>query len=104
MHEDNQSTIKIANNPEFHGRTKHMDLKFHFLKEHVESKQFTVKYCCTSNMVADIFTKALKKPQFQKLRRLIGIMNASEDWSSQAKRVQFDLPDAPDVKKRKENS
>lgn len=61
--EDNQSCIKIANNPELHGRSKHIDIRYHFVQEKVERKEIIIKYCPTSEMIADIFTKALAKPQ-----------------------------------------
>jgi hypothetical protein len=66
--EDNQSCIKIANNPELHGRSKHIDVRYHFVQEKVERNEITIKYCNTTEMIADIFTKALAKPQFEYLK------------------------------------
>ncbi|GMF20471.1 unnamed protein product [Phytophthora fragariaefolia] len=68
VYEDNQSCIKICNNSESHGRSKHIDIRYHFVQEKVEQHEFTAAYCNTTYMVADIFTKALDKHQFRELR------------------------------------
>jgi hypothetical protein len=68
IHEDNQSCIKVANNPELHGRSKHIDIRYHFVQEKVERREIALAYCNTNDMYADIFTKALAKPQFDFLR------------------------------------
>jgi len=73
IHEDNQSCIKISNNPELHGRSKHIDIRYHFVQEKVERQEFVITYCPTKAMVADIFTKALDKQQFRSLRDMIGM-------------------------------
>lgn len=61
---DNQSTIRLAKNPEFHKRTKHIDLRFHYVREKVEAKEIVVKYVPTGSQLADILTKALPKERF----------------------------------------
>lgn len=68
IHEDNQSCIKICNNPELHGRSKDIDIRYFFAQEKVQRHEFTIVYCSTKYMVADIFTKALDKHQFRELR------------------------------------
>ena len=72
-YEDNQSAISMAKNPQFHGRTKHISIKYHFIREQVEKKAVELKYCPREEMVADMLTKGLAKEQFQKLRRLAGV-------------------------------
>ncbi len=72
IYEDNQSAICMSKNPQFHGRCKHIDIKYHFVRDLVEKKTITVRYCPTSSMLADIFTKGIPKEQFKKLRELIG--------------------------------
>ncbi|POM69722.1 Polyprotein [Phytophthora palmivora] len=69
--EDNQSCIKIYNNPELHGRSKHIDIKYFFVQEKVTRKEFTISYCNTNAMCADIFIKPLAKPLFEKIRELL---------------------------------
>ena len=53
---DNQGAIALTKNPRFHGRTKHIQVQFHFIREKVALKKV---YCATGEMVADIFTKPL---------------------------------------------
>ena len=73
IYEDNQSTICLAKNQSAHGRTKHIDIKYHFIRDLVEAGKIKLIYCATENMVADIFTKGLSIRQFEKLRHLTGV-------------------------------
>ena len=72
IYEDNQSAICMSKNPQFHGRCKHIDIKYHFVRDQAEKKTVTVRYCPISSMLADIFTKGIPKQQFKKMRKLIG--------------------------------
>ena len=56
---DNQGAIKPGENPRFHERTKHIDIKYHFDQQAYENGPITVQYISTSNMTADIMTKTL---------------------------------------------
>ena len=58
---DNQGAEKLASNPVFHKRTKHIDIRFHHVREVVKKKEICLLYCPTEHMVADIFTKSLAK-------------------------------------------
>jgi len=71
--EDNQSTICLAKNHQVHGRTKHADIKYHFIRDLVEAGRIKLTYCASEDMVADMLTKGLPIKQFEKLRRLAGI-------------------------------
>ena len=73
MMEDNNSCIKIAQNDEFHQRTKHIDIKYHFIREAIEKKIVQIKRVDSKENIADIFTKPLARIQFEKLRDLLGI-------------------------------
>ena len=73
IYEDNQSTICLAKNQAVHGRTKHIDIKYHFIRDLVEAGKIELVYCTTENMVADIFTKGLSIKQFEKIRQLTGV-------------------------------
>ena len=66
--EDNQGTIALSNNDVHHRRTKHIDIRYHFIREVVAKKEVVLRYLPTNDMVADIFTKALHTPVFEKLR------------------------------------
>lgn len=66
--EDNQSAIRVAKNPELHKRLKHVDIKYHFIREKVESDEIEIKYLDTYSQIGDIFTKPLQSVRFVKLR------------------------------------
>ena len=57
IHEDNQAAICMAKNPQFHGRTKHIEIKYHFIREKVLNETREVKYCPTNDMIADMLVK-----------------------------------------------
>ncbi|KAJ9552992.1 hypothetical protein OSB04_017037 [Centaurea solstitialis] len=59
---DNKSTIALSKNPVFHGRSKHIHTRFHFIRERVENKQVEVEHVAGDSQVADSLTKALARP------------------------------------------
>ena len=61
---DNQSAIKLVDNPEFHQRTKHIDVKYHFIREQQTNGTIGVNYIESQNQRADILTKPLSRPLF----------------------------------------
>lgn len=69
--EDNQGTIALANNPVNRQRSKHIDIKFHFIRSELKNGKFVLKYCPTSDMLADIMTKPATRFQLQKFQSLI---------------------------------
>jgi hypothetical protein len=70
---DNQSAIKLVRNPQFHQRTKHIDVKFHFIHDLQDERVVDVVYVSTENQLADLFTKGLDGPRFRKLRSDVGV-------------------------------
>jgi hypothetical protein len=68
LYEDNQGCIKLAKNPVFQNRTKHIDLRIHFIREKVESGEIELVYVPTKDQIADIMTKPLAKVKFGELR------------------------------------
>ncbi|KAK3895615.1 hypothetical protein Pcinc_000538 [Petrolisthes cinctipes] len=73
LYEDNQSTIAMSKNPQFHGKTKHIDIKFHYVPEKCNENVIQLVYCPTNDMIADIFTKGLNKDKFKRLREMLGM-------------------------------
>ncbi|KAL0375548.1 UNVERIFIED_CONTAM: Retrovirus-related Pol polyprotein from transposon RE2 [Sesamum calycinum] len=70
---DNKSAIAITKNPVQHNRTKHIDIKYHSLREATTRGEIELKYCSTEEQLADIFTKALPRNKFEELRMKIGV-------------------------------
>ena len=71
--EDNQGAIAIAKNPIAHARTKHIDIRYHYVREALQDGAIDLHYCPTTEMVADMLTKPLSKGQFEKLRLAMGM-------------------------------
>lgn len=65
---DNTSAINISKNLVFHARTKHFELKYHFLREKVHNKEVVLEHVSNKEQLADIFTKPLPKATFTYLR------------------------------------
>ena len=74
LHMDNQSAIAVAKNPEHHGRMKHLDLRFFWLRDAVQSQVLAVKYIPTGDMPANVLTKPLERLKFNGGRDLLGVM------------------------------
>jgi len=74
LHADNQGAIALARNPEYHARTKHIDIQYHFIRHQVTAEKIHLRYCTSSNMVADIMTKALPRVAHQKHMLAMGII------------------------------
>lgn len=73
IYSDSQSSLKLASNPMFHKRTKHIDVRHHFARECVVNNKIEINYLQTSSMPADIFTKALCSNKHYKFIDLLGI-------------------------------
>ena len=78
LYEDNQSAIHIAKNPQFHGRIKHIDIKYHYIRDQISRGNIELIYCQSNDMVADMLTKGLSKLQFEKLRYKAGVKSVSD--------------------------
>ncbi|KAH9799278.1 hypothetical protein KPL71_000300 [Citrus sinensis] len=70
---DNSSTIKLSKNPVLHGRCKHIDVRYHFLRDLTKNEVIDLVYCRSEDQVDDIFTKPLKLASFFKLRKSLGV-------------------------------
>ena len=62
---DSQSAIQLAKNPVFHAKTKHVDVKYHFIRELIEDKQLQLVKVHTTENPADLLTKGLPKASFE---------------------------------------
>ncbi|GJV25036.1 ribonuclease H-like domain, reverse transcriptase, RNA-dependent DNA polymerase [Tanacetum coccineum] len=74
---DNKSAIALMKNPVFHGRSKHIDTKYHFIRECVEREDIQVEFVSGEYQKANILTKALPKIKFLTMRQLIGLKDLS---------------------------
>ena len=74
---DNQSAIKISLNPVQHSKTKHIDIRHHFIREHIKLGDIEVHFIHTEEQLADIFTKPLDEARFRELRHELNIIDSS---------------------------
>ena len=77
--EDNQSCIALANENGYRARSKHIDVRYHAVRERITMKEIKLTYCSTDVMIADIFTKPLPKTKFQKMRSHLSFGNMQAD-------------------------
>ena len=71
---DNQLAIALAKNPVLHDRSKHIDVKFHFLRDCVDGGQIVIEFIETGRQLADVFTKPLSRLRFTELKKMIGMV------------------------------
>ncbi|WVZ89228.1 hypothetical protein U9M48_035656 [Paspalum notatum var. saurae] len=71
---DSTSTIYVAKNPVLHSKTKHIDVRFHFLRDHYEKGDIDLIHVESANQLADIFTKPLEFDAFTHLRGELGVL------------------------------
>ena len=72
--QDNQATIAMARNPVHHKRSKHIDIKYHFVRNEVARKNIKLQYCDSKSMIADILTKPLPRDCFTHLSESMGLV------------------------------
>ena len=72
---DNNSATCIAKNPVQHSRTKHIDIRYHFLRDNVEKENIMLHHVDTEHQLADIFTKPLDSSRFAFLRGELGVIH-----------------------------
>lgn len=75
---DNQSAIALSRNPVFHDRSKHIDVRYHFIRECVDERRVVLSYTATEQQLADVLTKALGRVRFQELRDRIGVQSLGD--------------------------
>jgi hypothetical protein len=79
LHVDNQSAIELAKNPVHHERSKHIDSRFHYIRECVEEGKVDISHVGTDGQLADILTKALGRAKFLEMRLKLGVMAVSSE-------------------------
>jgi hypothetical protein len=78
---DNESAIRMADNPVEHSHTKHIAIRYHFLRDHQQRGDIEIAYINTKDQLADIFTKPLDEKTFTKLRNELNILDSRNfDW------------------------
>ena len=75
---DNTSAINISKNPLMHTKTKHIAIKYHYLRELIQDKLVKLEYVNTKGQIADIFTKPLPKEAYEYLRDKLGVIPLSK--------------------------
>ena len=73
LHVDNQSALAVTKQPEHHGRMKHLDLRFYWLRDAVNARLIAPQYIPTKSMPADIMTKSLSRQSVQEMREMLGL-------------------------------
>ncbi|KAD4586372.1 hypothetical protein E3N88_23973 [Mikania micrantha] len=85
---DNESAIALMKNPIFHGRSKHIDTKYHFICECVEQDQVYVEHVSGEMQKADILTKALSRVKFAEMRKFIGVEELMKEVNIKGENVR----------------
>jgi hypothetical protein len=73
---DNESAIRLAENPIEHSHTKNVDIRHHFLRDHQQKGDIEVYHICTENQLADIFTNPLDEKRFCRLRSELNVLDS----------------------------
>ena len=75
IHCDSTNAINISKKPIMHSKTKHIPIKYHFMREKVSQKVVKLEYVNTKEQVADIFTKPLPRDSFSYLQQKVGVIS-----------------------------
>ena len=73
LNADNQGAIALARNPKYHAGTKHIDIQYHFIQNLVTTDQIHLQFCPSTDMLADIMTKALPRVSYVRHRKAMGL-------------------------------
>jgi cystathionine beta-lyase family protein involved in aluminum resistance len=74
---DNESAIKMNQNPVQHSRTKHIDIRHHFIRDYQQKGDISIESIGTEDQLADIFIKPLDENRFYKLKNELNILDFS---------------------------
>lgn len=82
MYIEKKSAIDLAKNPVFHGRSKHIDIRYDFIRECVEKGEIVVKHVSTNGQRADSLVKALDIVKFERMINLLGVKKTGVQTNS----------------------
>ena len=71
---DNTSAVSLSKNPMQHSRTKHIEIRHHFLRDHAQKSDITLEFASTKDQLDDIFTKPLSEEQFVDIKRQLVVI------------------------------
>ena len=74
---NNTNTINLSKNPIQHSRTKHIDIRHHFLRDHVQNGDISLEFVYTNNQLTDIFTKPLNEERLNFIKHDLGMIDGS---------------------------
>ena len=72
---DSESAIAISHNPIQHSKTKHIELRYHFIKDHILKGNIELIFVHTNEEIGDVFTKALDPTKLNTFLQMLGMMN-----------------------------
>ncbi|CAM0953939.1 unnamed protein product [Alopecurus aequalis] len=78
---DNQSAISLCKNPVFHERSKHIDTRYHYVRDCVDKGKIAVEHVRTENQLADILTKPLSRLKFLEMKEKLGLQNGAQGFT-----------------------
>jgi hypothetical protein len=88
MKQDNKSCIQITQGNHSHQRSKHIDIRHHFIKDEINLENMKMTWCPTNDMIADIMTKPLPRPRFIELRDKLNVISVNQFEASNKKSVE----------------
>ena len=71
---DNQSCVKLSENPVFHDKSKHIEIKYHYIKDMVHRGEVKLQYIAMDEQIADVLTKPLARVNFEYFREKLGVL------------------------------
>ena len=72
---DNYGSVELSHNAQYHQRSKHIDLRYHWIRELIEKNVIEIQTCRDPEQTADVLTKALPKPKHSQHRYEMGVRN-----------------------------
>ena len=74
IHCDNHSCVKLSKNPVFHDKSKHNEIKYHYIRDMVQRGAMKLQYVATDEQIADVLTKPLARVKFEYFREKLGVL------------------------------